>query len=364
MDSFTRAYFETALWASSDNSDDQGGEPLDKNYDVGDIDDATRDKMIADCASFQERFGELIGGNLELAGHDFWLTRNGAGAGFWDGDWPEPDATKLTDGAHEYGEFDLYVGDPDEDGETLIYGSPLDAHVGESRRRGVVAAPRRSASRTHRVSDFGTLQDLIEHAATVDGATHVSGAGANTRIYFPCPDNGYYVATVWQKEGYWHAQGPGARSIIAQLPRNAMYLPGDTEARRGAPRRHAVRDYEALDNHNRVIAGPFKSYGDAKTEAERVRGVVRFVPSGGRQAPPRARESGHGKQFEVVNPDGRVISHITAPTIERAQTDLARGKNAGFYPRGSRIKGARMDEAPRPTRSAHNPNARRSTRRR
>jgi len=23
------------------------------------------------------------------AGHDFWLTRNGHGAGFWDGDWPE-----------------------------------------------------------------------------------------------------------------------------------------------------------------------------------------------------------------------------------------------------------------------------------
>ena len=116
-------------------------------------------------------------------------------------------------------------------------------------------------------------------------------------------------------------------------------------------------DAEAVDNRDRVIAGPFKSYGDAKTEAERVRGVVRFVPSKGHRAPPRASEAARGQQFEVVNPDGRVFSHITAPTIERAQTDRARGKNAGHYPRGSRIKGARLDESPRPTRSAHNPRA-------
>jgi len=223
----------------------------------------------------------------------------------------------------------------------------------------------RTRAAGHRVADFNSLDDLIRHAANDLGATHASGDGAQTKLYFPRGGQyKYEEATVWRKEGYWHAQGPGARGIITQLPRNAMYLPGDTDARRGAPRRHSVRDYEAVDNRDRVIAGPFKSYGDAKSEAERVRGVVRFVPAGGRQAPPGAREAG-GQEFEVVNPEGRVISHITAPTIERAQTDLARGKNAGWYPRGSRIKGARMDEAPRPTRSAHNPGVqRRSTRRR
>jgi hypothetical protein len=45
------------------------------------------------------------------AGHDFWLTRCGHGAGFWDGDWPEPYATMLTDAAKAFGEVDLYVGD-------------------------------------------------------------------------------------------------------------------------------------------------------------------------------------------------------------------------------------------------------------
>jgi hypothetical protein len=45
------------------------------------------------------------------AGHDFWLTREGHGAGFWDGDYPEPQATRLTKASKAYGGFDLYIGD-------------------------------------------------------------------------------------------------------------------------------------------------------------------------------------------------------------------------------------------------------------
>lgn len=47
----------------------------------------------------------------ERAGHDFWLTRNHHGAGFWDGDWPEAAGETLTNAAHSYGETDLYKGD-------------------------------------------------------------------------------------------------------------------------------------------------------------------------------------------------------------------------------------------------------------
>jgi hypothetical protein len=148
MDAFTRAYFEAALWATNDESDDQGGEPLDKNYSNGDIADATRDKMIADCADFQARFANLLEdddspaiekwGRDELAGHDFWLTRNGHGAGFWDGNWPK-NGDALTEAAKEYGEFDLYVGD---DGE--IHGSPLDRAPRAREARGPhVRAPHR-----------------------------------------------------------------------------------------------------------------------------------------------------------------------------------------------------------------------------
>lgn len=125
LDAFTESYIETALWSSTDNSDDSGGDPLDANYDISDIDEATLDKMVADAADFQEKYGSLIDGeklngrygNREQAGHDFWLTRNGHGAGFWDGDWPEY-GDALTKASKTYGEFDLYVGD---DGS--IYGT-------------------------------------------------------------------------------------------------------------------------------------------------------------------------------------------------------------------------------------------------
>lgn len=64
--------------------------------------------LHADCRSFWHRFGCFVnasGLDPEQAGYDFWFTRNGHGAGFWDGDWPEPYATMLDRGAKCYGEF-------------------------------------------------------------------------------------------------------------------------------------------------------------------------------------------------------------------------------------------------------------------
>ena len=48
--------------------------------------------------------------------HDWTLTRNRHGAGFWDGDWAEPWGQRLTDLAHSFGEISLYLGD-----DGLIY---------------------------------------------------------------------------------------------------------------------------------------------------------------------------------------------------------------------------------------------------
>ena len=140
LDPFTEAFIEAALWSTNDESDEQGGEPLDKNYSVSDIDEATLSAMIAQCADFQKRFGDLIDdddspdirkhGNREQAGHDFWMTRSGAGVGFWeDSDWPKH-GTDLDAGAKEYGEMWLSVGD---DGE--IYGSPLETTPRARERR-------------------------------------------------------------------------------------------------------------------------------------------------------------------------------------------------------------------------------------
>lgn len=45
-------------------------------------------------------------------GNDFWLTRNFAGAGFWDGDYPT-NGELLTDIAQSFGETYIYLGDDD-----------------------------------------------------------------------------------------------------------------------------------------------------------------------------------------------------------------------------------------------------------
>jgi len=116
MDPFTIAYIEAALWSSTDESDEQGGEPLDANYGLNDIAPETLASILNDCEAFQQDHAEDIGGELERAGHDFWLTRNGHGAGFWDGDWDEGIGLRLTDASDVYGSVDLYVGD-----DGLIY---------------------------------------------------------------------------------------------------------------------------------------------------------------------------------------------------------------------------------------------------
>lgn len=111
MDEFTRSYIETALWSSNDESDESGGKPLDRNYGIHDIDRDTLARMRADCARFQQDHYDDISEDLRKAGHDFWLTRNRHGAGFWDGDWEKTTGRRLTNISHGYGEVHLYVGD-------------------------------------------------------------------------------------------------------------------------------------------------------------------------------------------------------------------------------------------------------------
>ena len=61
MDDFTRAYLEAALWSSDDETNpEQGGEPLDDNYGIDDIEPETLAEMVEDCRQFQETHAELI----------------------------------------------------------------------------------------------------------------------------------------------------------------------------------------------------------------------------------------------------------------------------------------------------------------
>lgn len=111
MDRFTEAYFECALWSSLDDD----GTPFDAI--AGDFSPETAAQMEADCADFQTANAELLQAAYEdfdfndaRAGHDFWLTRNHHGAGFWDRGLGEI-GSRLTEAALAYGECDLYVGD-------------------------------------------------------------------------------------------------------------------------------------------------------------------------------------------------------------------------------------------------------------
>jgi hypothetical protein len=109
---FLRQYVETALWSSTDP---ESSIPLDRDYSHGDLSREALTQMEVDCEDFllmlPEHLVELVDSDLERAGHDFWLTRNHHGAGFWDGDWGEAEGRELTKLSHAYGSADLYIGD-------------------------------------------------------------------------------------------------------------------------------------------------------------------------------------------------------------------------------------------------------------
>jgi hypothetical protein len=111
LDAFTIACLECALWSSTDGSTESGGEPLDANYTIDDMTvDAIR-SLQRDCRSFTAHHGQDIdraGLTLQQAGHDFWLTRNGHGTGFWDRGLGEI-GERLSKASKAYGSCDLQV---------------------------------------------------------------------------------------------------------------------------------------------------------------------------------------------------------------------------------------------------------------
>ena len=163
IDYFAEQYIATALWTDTDsiNSSDEeekeeddddddieGDEwksqppkekevkPVKKSeYTISDIAPETIVRMAEDCKDFYYKYSELYhsaGWSDDIAAHDFWLTRNGHGAGFWSREQNELDPNlylgmtedqfdiikdQLTKAAHSYGEVSLYLGD-----DGLIYG--------------------------------------------------------------------------------------------------------------------------------------------------------------------------------------------------------------------------------------------------
>jgi hypothetical protein len=299
LDPFTRAYIEAALWSTNDESDESGGEPLDANYTVSDIAPSTMAAIVHDCLDFQKRFGALIEddespeiekwGRWKLAGHKFWLSRNGHGATFLDGDWPKH-GEELYDAAESYGNVDLYVSD------------------------GVIHAAGHA--------------DEVSEAAQHRVATRRTGRTANDRLFIGVYPTGIlYADRSREKDGDYarcafldfntltlNFDRDCPNTLRAEIERDAAKI----QARRGEPfetsaagqtvilgkgltqapsrarpqQPHVVRDYIAVDPSGRTVAGPFTDYGAAKSAANSARGFVKFAP--GRKAS-EARRSAHHK---------------------------------------------------------------------
>ena len=115
-DAFLRQYLVTALWSSTDNADDSGGEPLDANYSVSDFTKESLRKAKKDCDNFVAYAADELaqlkdehGADDGQNGHDFWLTRNGHGAGFWDRGYGKL-GDEISKKAKSFGSADIIVG--------------------------------------------------------------------------------------------------------------------------------------------------------------------------------------------------------------------------------------------------------------
>lgn len=122
---------EDGAWVEAFHLAGGVGQPdssLEANYGIEDCDPGLLKDTIQDCLDFQKAQADLLRvaydtaysdlrrnghGNDSVeafAGHDFWLTRNGHGAGFWDRGLGEV-GDKLSEACEPYGSADFYVGD-------------------------------------------------------------------------------------------------------------------------------------------------------------------------------------------------------------------------------------------------------------
>lgn len=115
LDKFIDHYTETIFFTDFPQEDLK-----DYVYGPVDLSPEAKQQIREDCRDFITRLEELnlnvpMNKHPELA-YDFWFTRNGHGAGFWDGDWPCPLGNRLAVVAVGFPELSPYVGD-----DGLIY---------------------------------------------------------------------------------------------------------------------------------------------------------------------------------------------------------------------------------------------------
>jgi hypothetical protein len=128
IDTALTAYVECALWSSTadvrdllaadlmtaEDAADYSPEdslPLDDFVDAGDLTVDAMGSMESDVRDFvSANWDDVRTLDAAQVGHDFWLTRNRHGAGFWDRGLGEL-GDRLTAVCRPYGGSDLYIGD-------------------------------------------------------------------------------------------------------------------------------------------------------------------------------------------------------------------------------------------------------------
>ena len=99
LDEFTKAYLEAIAFTDEEELSD------------AEFSEEFLERARQDCKKFQEENAVLLQGlDTQQCGHDFWLTRCGHGAGFWDSGLGEV-GDKLTEAAKKFGNIDTYIGD-------------------------------------------------------------------------------------------------------------------------------------------------------------------------------------------------------------------------------------------------------------
>lgn len=111
-DPFLRGYLDAALFTTDPSHGSGDYVQTGRADDMFErIPDAFIAQAKADCADFEESAAELLkqAGDFEQNGHDFWLTRNHHGAGFWDRGYGDA-GRELTELCRPYGDHDLELG--------------------------------------------------------------------------------------------------------------------------------------------------------------------------------------------------------------------------------------------------------------
>lgn len=122
---FITGFIDALLWASVIEIEGEA-------YNADELNEESKEVIKRQCLKFIEENSQLLAEYVtyivpnewnawERAGHDFALTRNGHGVGYWDRDYKDSTLNKdvdyigkeLTEACRQWGEMNVYIGNDD-----------------------------------------------------------------------------------------------------------------------------------------------------------------------------------------------------------------------------------------------------------